>query len=119
MNFTKEFNEYKKVADTILDYKLCCAHLDFNGSINRLAERIMQETFHRRNSRDINLAIRSVREKHNAMIEVPSLKFKKTTSRIMREYINKNFDSMVRDVKMNGLGDYPLKFKEIIDKASK
>ena len=115
MKHKKAFEKYEKDSNLMLDYKVCCAHLGFNGSINRLAEKIMQSHFKPKYGADIHSAIMGIREKHNAMVEVRKLNFKESTSSIMQKHIKRNFDAIVDNIKKNGLGDYPIAMMKIIE----
>ena len=111
---TKAFKEYEKKSSILTDYKVCCAHLGFNGSVNRLAERIICSTRKPKYHLSIRRAIMGIEGKRNAVVEIPSLNFRAMTAEIMKGYVKKNFDSILYDIKENGLGDYPLALMDAV-----
>lgn len=117
MENEKIYKEYLKKRDLLLDYKLCCAYLDMNASISRVAERILMNKFRKAEQRmHLNKAIVSIKDKHNATISIPKLGYNNTAPNVLKNFVKNHFDVMVASVKRDGLGNYPIRFKEIIDK---
>ena len=120
MKYVKTFTAYKKKADLLMDYQLCKAHLGESGSVHRIAEKILLERKHLSNEerRAIHKAVTKTIGVKGVNISVPRLNINKSPSDILSEYVKKNFDNMVSMVKYRGLGDYPLKFRDIIEKVN-
>lgn len=118
MRNKKLYNAFRKKSDLLLNYQMCRAHLDDSLSVTRMAERILLKR--RGLSYDHRKAIRkavanSISTKSQT-INVPEIGFNSTTSDILSRYVRNHFDEMVRVVKEEGLGKYPLKFRDIIER---
>ena len=103
----------------VSNYQLCRSRLDTNGSILRLCEQLLLRQFNKPWMRGcISKAIASAEKKgSDYVISIPKLKFTKKASDILSEFVDKEFDYMVYEVSIKGLGRYPYNLKKAMEKV--
>ena len=111
---SKLYGSYKKKSDFILNYQVCKAYFKDNGiSVLGVVERILREKYNLQwQTAIIRKVLADAKGKTNALISIPQFKYEHHVYDIIEKYVEKNFDKIVGDMKMNG--QYPLKFVEII-----
>lgn len=109
---------YKKIANFILDFKLCKAYYkDSALSVIAIVEKILKVKYNLPwQEKIIRRALMDARGKNNPLISIPQFKYEKTTHDIIKEFVEKNLMKMANDYSRNGL--YPLEFKELLEKYS-
>ena len=112
---SKLYSSYKKKSDFILNYQVCKAYFKDNGiSVLGVVERILREKYNLQwQTAIIRKVLSDAKGKTNALISIPQFKYEHNVYDIIEKYVEKNFDKIVGDMKMNG--QYPLKFVEIIE----
>ena len=112
---SKLYSSYKKKSDFILNYQVCKAYFKDNGiSVLGVVERILREKYNLQwQTAIIRKVLADAKGKTNALISIPQFKYEHRVYDIIEKYVEKNFDKIVGDMKMNG--SYPLKFVEIIE----
>jgi hypothetical protein len=114
MKYTKIYQGFKPKADMLLNYQLCKAYFGDNGGVIDMVERILASKFGGLHPKD-QMVIRSLRGKHNPVIELPYHDFKATVEEILAGFVELRFDKMVFEVLSRKEG-YPLAFRDIVER---
>lgn len=123
MKNEKIYDGYKKKADFLLNFQLCRAYLGENCGVARIVEIIILNKFREallgddRQTERVIGTIRATQGKRNAIIDLPRLDFKQSVESILAEFVEKKFDKMVAAIRIS-LGNYPLKFRDIVEQFS-
>ena len=119
MKHEKIFDAFKRKADFIMKFQLVRAYYKSNDRITQLVERILKEKYNQEwQEKLIRKACDNAQGKRNAVIDIPQFNYKENVEAIFDKFIENKFDKMVADVQRNGLGMYPLPFRDIIERNS-
>lgn len=112
------YNAYKHKADTLMNYQMCKGYFGVDESMTRLAEKILKRKYcPTKYDIEITMAFNRARGVRNAVIDLPMFNYKSTIPNIFEKFVKDNFDRMVWDIKENGLGKYPISFRDLIEKV--
>lgn len=125
MKNIKIYEGYKRSADFLLNFQMCRAYLGENCSVARIVEIILLGKFggefdlkDPKSYKRFSDAIRdSIQGKRNAIIEFKHFDFKESVEDILSKFVESKFDKMVAAIKVS-LGNYPLKFRDIVERYS-
>ena len=123
MKNNKIYEGYKRNADFLLDFQMCRAYLGENCSVSQAVEKILLDKFGGEfdltdptSYKKFSGIIRKAQGK-NAIIELKYFDFKESVENIFSKFVENKFDRMVAAIKVS-LGNYPLKFRDIVERYS-
>ena len=119
MKHEKIYNAFKSKADFIMKFQLVRAYYKSNDRITQLVEKILKEKYNQEwQEKLIRKACENAQGKRNAVIDIPQFNYKENVEAIFDKFIENKFDKMVAEIERNGLGMYPLPFRDIIERNS-
>jgi hypothetical protein len=119
MKHEKIFEAFKRKADFIMKFQLVRAYYKSNDRITQLVEKILKEKYNQEwQEKLIKKVCDNAQGKRNALIDIPQFNFSENVEAIFDKFIENKFDKMVGEVTRNGLGMYPVQFRDIIEHNS-
>ena len=125
MKNQKIYDGYKKKADFLLNFQLCRAYIGENcKKVTDAVEAFLLHKFRGEidtsdpdTYRAFSSKIRATQGKRNAIVDLPLQGYKESVEDILSWFVANRFDKMIEAVRIN-LGQYPLKFRDIIEQYS-
>lgn len=119
MKQTKIFEAYKKKANYEMNFQLARAYFKDNLPVFRLVERILKDKYNLDwQVKLISKAIANAQGVRDAVIDIPQFNYKEKVSDILAKFVENKFDKLVYDISTNGLGMFPLTFRDIVERNS-
>jgi hypothetical protein len=118
MKSKKIYEAFKPKADLLLLFQMCRAYYGDNLSLMGVVEKILKAQLNvSEESKLIHRAVSRAQGKSNPTISIPQLGYEKKVYDILDGFVQSHFDKMIAET-LKGTPNYPLKFRDIIERNS-